>query len=266
MPPQPRLPKIRNSPLMERIAVIIVAGGSGRRMGEGLPKQFRLLGGMPVLARTIGTFAAALPGAEIVVVLPEQHIPFWENLKARFDVAPHRIVAGGAERFDSVRCGLQALKSDPDLIAVQDGVRPLGTAEMIRRVVETAVRYGAAIPVVEPVDSFREIEADSEPVADPRSHPVDRSRLRIVQTPQVFRSWLLREAYGVEYQSRFTDDASVVEAAGYPVSLAPGERSNLKLTTPEDFAIAEAILTARQEAEAEAAEAETEKRGSEQAQ
>ena len=111
---------------MERIAVIIVAGGSGRRMGEGLPKQFRLLGGMPVLARTIGTFAAALPGAEIVVVLPEQHIPFWENLKARFDVAPHRIVAGGAARFDSVRCGLQALKSDPDLIAVQDGVRPWG--------------------------------------------------------------------------------------------------------------------------------------------
>ena len=146
-------------------------------------------------------------------------------------------------------------KSDPDLIAVQDGVRPLGTAEMIRRVVETAIRYGAAIPVVEPVDSFRELDAGSEQAADPRSHPVDRTRLRIVQTPQVFRSWLLREAYGAEFRSSFTDDASVVEAAGYPVSLAPGERSNLKLTTPEDFAIAEAILAARQEAAAEAAEA-----------
>ena len=123
---------------MERTAIIIVAGGSGRRMGEGLPKQFRFLGNTPVLARTIGLFADALPGAEIVVVLPEGHISFWKDLAARFDVAGHRVVAGGAERFDSVRCGLKALTGDPELIAVQDGVRPLGTAEMIRRVVRAA--------------------------------------------------------------------------------------------------------------------------------
>ena len=236
---------------MERTGVIIVAGGSGRRMGGSLPKQFRLLGGQPVLARTIGNFAAALPGAEIVVVLPEEHIPFWQNLAARFDVARHSVVAGGRERFDSVRCGLGVLKSDPDLIAVQDGVRPLGSAGMIRGVVEAARRYGAAIPVVGAVDSFREIEAGADQDEDPRSHPVDRSRLRIVQTPQVFRSWLLREAYTVEFRSSFTDDASVVEAAGYPVSLAPGERGNLKLTTPEDFVIAEALLAAREEADEE---------------
>lgn len=233
---------------MERTAVIIVAGGSGRRMGEGLPKQFRFLGNTPVLARTIGLFADALPGAEIVVVLPEGHIPFWKDLAARFDVAGHRVVAGGAERFDSVRCGLKALTGDPELIAVQDGVRPLGTAEMIRRVVRAAAEHGAAIPVVEPVDSFRETDSAGN------SHPVDRSRLRCVQTPQVFRADVLRNAYAAEFRPAFTDDASVVEAAGHPVCLVPGERGNIKLTAPEDFIVAEALLTAREEAEAAGAD------------
>lgn len=233
---------------MERTAVIIVAGGSGRRMGEGLPKQFRFLGNTPVLARTIGLFADALPGAEIVVVLPEGHISFWKDLAARFDVAGHRVVAGGAERFDSVRCGLEALTGDPELIAVQDGVRPLGTAEMIRRVVRAAAEHGAAIPVVEPVDSFRETDSAGN------SHPVDRSRLRCVQTPQVFRADVLRNAYAAEFRPAFTDDASVVEAAGHPVYLVPGERGNIKLTAPEDFIVAEALLTAREEAEAAGAD------------
>lgn len=233
---------------MERVAVIIVAGGSGRRMGEGLPKQFRFLGNTPVLARTIGLFADALPGAEIVVVLPEGHISFWKDLAARFDVAGHRVVAGGAERFDSVRCGLKALTGDPELIAVQDGVRPLGTAEMIRRVVRAAAEHGAAIPVVEPVDSFRETDSTGN------SHPVDRSRLRCVQTPQVFRADVLRNAYAAEFRPAFTDDASVVEAAGHPVCLVPGERGNIKLTAPEDFIVAEALLTAREEAEAAGAD------------
>ena len=233
---------------MERTAVIIVAGGSGRRMGEGLPKQFRFLGNTPVLARTIGLFADALPGAEIVVVLPEGHISFWKDLAARFDVAGHRVVAGGAERFDSVRCGLKALTGDPELIAVQDGVRPLGTAEMIRRVVRAAAEHGAAIPVVEPVDSFRETDSAGN------SHPVDRSRLRCVQTPQVFRADVLRNAYAAEFRPAFTDDASVVEATGHPVCLVPGERGNIKLTAPEDFIVAEALLTAREEAEAAGAD------------
>lgn len=240
---------------MERTAVIIVAGGSGRRMGEGLPKQFRFLGNTPVLARTIGLFADALPGAEIVVVLPEGHISFWKDLAARFDVAGHRVVAGGAERFDSVRCGLKALTGDPELIAVQDGVRPLGTAEMIRRVVRAAAEHGAAIPVVEPVDSFRQTDGPSDGAHETeRSHPVDRSRLRIVQTPQVFRADVLRNAYAAEFRPAFTDDASVVEAAGHSVCLVPGERGNIKLTAPEDFIVAEALLTAREEAEAAGAD------------
>ena len=234
---------------MERTGVIIVAGGSGSRAGGARPKQFRFLDGMPVLARTINTFAAALPGAEIVAVLPEQHIGFWKNLSARFDVAEHKIAAGGAERFHSVRNGLAALTSDPGLIAVQDGVRPLGSVAMIRRVAEAAARHGAAVPVVEPVDSFRETDADE--AGNVASHIVDRRFLRIVQTPQIFRADILRPAYEAEYRAEFTDDASVVEAIGQAVCLAEGERENLKLTTPGDFVVAEALIAAREEAENE---------------
>ena len=234
---------------MESTGIIIVAGGSGSRAGGARPKQFRFLGGMPVLARTINTFAAALPGAEIVAVLPEQHIGFWKNLSARVDVAEHKIVAGGAERFHSVRNGLAALTSDPGLIAVQDGVRPLGSIAMIRRVAEAAAGHGAAVPVVEPVDSFRETDADE--AGNVASHIVDRRFLRIVQTPQIFRADILRRAYEAEYRAEFTDDASVVEAIGQAVCLAEGERENLKLTTPGDFVVAEALIAAREEAENE---------------
>lgn len=233
---------------MERTAVIIVAGGRGLRCGGALPKQFALLGGMPVLGRTINRFARALPGAEIVVVLPESHIDFWNNLSARFDVARHRTTAGGEERFDSVKRGIEALRSQPELIAVQDAVRPLVSEELIRRVVKAAARHGAAIPVVAAVDSFREIVSSGEPEAgiEP-SRIIDRSRLRIVQTPQIFEACLLRRAYDRERLDSFTDDASVVEADGTPVCLVEGERGNLKITTPEDFTIAEALLAAEEE-------------------
>lgn len=222
---------------MERTAVIIVAGGSGRRCGGGMPKQFRLLDGMPVLARTLNRFAEALPGAELVAVLPERYAAFWKNLAARFDVARHTTVTGGKERFHSVRRGLEALATTPELIAVQDGVRPLGSVEMIRRVAEDAARYGAAIPVVEPVDSFRRTEGAASCV-------VDRSRLRIVQTPQIFRADLLTAVYATAYDPAFTDDASVVERFGHAVHLSAGERTNIKLTAEEDFIIAEALLRA----------------------
>lgn len=236
---------------MERTGVIIVAGGSGTRCGGTLPKQFTLLGGMPVLARTINVCAEALPGAEIVVVLPERYTAFWTDFAARFDVAKHHTAAGGAERFDSVRRGIEALRSDPELIAVQDGVRPLASVGMIRRVAADATCYGAAIPAIAAVDSLREVEADAEDrITD--SHIVDRRRFQSVQTPQIFRAELLRKAYDRPYRADFTDDASVVEAAGGSIHLSEGERSNLKITTPEDFILAEALLAAREEtAEAE---------------
>ena len=193
--------------ITSHIGVVVVAGGSGSRMGGNLPKQFMLLDGQPILARTINNFAEALPGAEIVVVLPADYIDFWQDYARRFDVAEHRTTAGGAERFHSVANGIAALSDACDLIAVQDGVRPLATHEAIRRIARTAEREGSAIPVVQPVDSFRIVTAEGA------SHPVERATLRIVQTPQFFRAELLRKAYACAYDPAFTDDATVVEAA-----------------------------------------------------
>lgn len=223
-----------------RTGVIIVAGGSGRRCGGGLPKQFKLLGGVPVLARTINRFAEALEGAQTVVVLPAVHIPFWRDLAARFDVAKHIVVAGGEERFHSVLNGIHALDGTERLIAVHDGVRPLASAALIRRVAAAAAEHGAAIPVTKVVDSYREITGDGSRIAD-------RSCLRIVQTPQIFRAELLREAYERPFDPRYTDDASVVEASGGHIGLVNGERTNFKITTAEDFAICEALLAMQNE-------------------
>ena len=221
---------------MAKHGVIIVAGGSGSRMQSALPKQFLMLGGLPVVARTINTFAEALPLADIVVVLPEAHIPLWRNLEARFDVAPHRCVAGGAERFHSVKCGIEALGSDVEYIAVHDGVRALVSKRLIIRTLLDAEKSGATIPVVEVADSFRRVDGAE-------SHIVPRSELRAVQTPQIFSAELLRRAYEQPFDSSFTDDASVVEAMGHHISLVDGERSNLKLTTPEDLEWAEYYLS-----------------------
>lgn len=220
---------------MERSAVIIVAGGHGRRMGASQPKQFLFLDNEPVLVRTVRAFAEALPGAELVVVLPEEHLPYWRDLAARFDVPRHTAVGGGSERFDSVRRGLEAVSDAAELIAVHDGVRPLVSRELILRTFDAARSAGAAIPVVAPADSVRALDADG-------SHPLDRSRLRLVQTPQVFRAELLREAYAGGFDPAFTDDASAVEAAGHAVALCEGDRQNLKITTPEDLLCAEALL------------------------
>ena len=221
---------------MAKYGVIIVAGGSGSRMQSALPKQFLMLGGLPVVARTINIFAEALPSADIVVVLPEAHIPLWRNLEARFDVAPHRCVAGGAERFHSVKCGIEALGSDVEYIAVHDGVRALVSKRLIIRTLLDAEKSGATIPVVEVADSFRRVDGAE-------SHIVPRSELRAVQTPQIFSAELLRRAYEQPFDSSFTDDASVVEAMGHRISLVDGERSNLKLTTPEDLEWAEYYLS-----------------------
>ena len=221
---------------MAKHGVVIVAGGSGSRMQSTLPKQFLMLGGLPVVARTINTFAEALPSADIVVVLPEAHIPLWRNLEARFDVAPHRCVAGGSERFYSVKCGIEALGEDVEYIAVHDGVRALVTKRLIIRTLLDAEKSGATIPVVEVADSFRRVEGDS-------SYIVPRSELRAVQTPQIFAAELLRRAYEQPFDRSFTDDASVVEALGRRISLVEGERTNLKLTTPEDMEWAEYFLS-----------------------
>lgn len=218
-----------------RVGVIIVAGGSGKRMGGTLPKQFSIIGGKPILAHTINAFRKALPASRIVVVLPAEYIEFWKNLSARFEVAKHSVVEGGKERFYSVKNGIEALSDAVDLIAVQDGVRPFATKELILRTVACAVENGSAIPVVKAVDSYRVVEGDT-------SHIIDRTPLRIVQTPQIFAAPVLRAAYDTDFRAEFTDDASVVEFSGERVALCEGDYLNIKITTPNDLALAEAIV------------------------
>ena len=173
---------------MATTGVIIVAGGSGRRMGATLPKQFMMLGNKPILAHSINRIHEALPAAEIVVVLPEEHIALWRNIAARFDVAHHKITAGGTERFYSVKNGLKELSDDVKIIAIHDAVRPLASKKLIIKLILEAEKNIAVIPVVAPVDSFRKIEGDNSKI-------IDRSALRIVQTPQVFNATILRRAY-----------------------------------------------------------------------
>lgn len=204
-------------------------------MGGALPKQFMILDGMPIVARTINTFAEALPGSDIVVVLPEEHIAMWKNLASRFEVAEHRCVAGGKERFHSVKAGIEALGNDVEYIAIHDGVRTLATKRLIIRAMLATEEHKAVIPVIEVMDSYRQ-------VVNAESRIIDRSTLRIVQTPQIFEAALLRRAYEQKYDARFTDDASVVEAMGVNIALVEGERSNIKITTPDDMEYAEWLL------------------------
>ena len=224
---------------MATTGVIIVAGGSGRRMGATLPKQFMMLGNEPILAHSINRIHEALPAAEIVVVLPEEHIALWRNIAARFDIAHHKITAGGTERFYSVKNGLKELSDEVKIIAIHDAVRPLASKKLIIKLILEAEKNIAVIPVVAPVDSLRKIEGDDSKI-------IDRSALRIVQTPQVFDATILRKAYEQDFSSTFTDDASVVEAIGEKITLCEGERGNLKITTPEDMIIATALLEAEQ--------------------
>ena len=216
--------------------ILIVAGGRGTRMGGPQPKQFLELAGRPVLMHTLEAFDRWDASARLIVVLPEDQIDTWKRLcEAHVFSRIHRVVAGGETRFHSVRNGLGAVASD-GLIAVHDGVRPLVAPSVIAACFAAAADGGAAVPVVPVVESVREVDADGG------SRPVDRTRLRVVQTPQVFRADVLRAAYCLPYNPRFTDDASVVEASGVAVRLVPGNRENIKLTTPMDLLLAEQLM------------------------
>lgn len=225
---------------MATTGVIIVAGGSGRRMGGALPKQFMMLDNEPILARSINRIHEALPAAEIVVVLSEEYVELWKNIAARFDVARHKIALGGKERFHSVKNGLAALSEGIRTIAIHDAVRPLASKKLIIKLLLAAEKSVAVIPAVAPIDSYRIVEGDD-------SRIIDRSALRMVQTPQVFHAEALRAAYEQPFSSTFTDDASVMEAAGHKVTLVEGERENIKITTHSDMLIAEAIINAESE-------------------
>ncbi|RZK36870.1 MAG: 2-C-methyl-D-erythritol 4-phosphate cytidylyltransferase [Hymenobacter sp.] len=226
------------SSILLRYAVI-VAGGSGLRMGADRPKQFLLLRGEPVLLHTLRRFAApALAVAELVVVLPFDQVAYWQQLAAGCaNVPPHRVVVGGATRWASVKAGLAALPAalaGEALVAVHDGVRPLVPEAVIEAAYQGAAVHKAVAVAVPPKDSVRMLGAAG-------SSPLDRRRLRLMQTPQTFDLDLLRRAYRLPELSTFTDDASVVDDL-CPVQLVEGDYRNLKITTPEDLLLAEALL------------------------
>ena len=217
---------------------IIVAGGKGLRMGGELPKQFIPVAGRPVLMRTLDAFHAFDSAIEIILVLPHDHQPFWQELCREYQFAvPHRIADGGATRFHSVQNGL-ALVDEPDaLVAVHDGVRPFVSPEVIEACYREAEAHGAVVPVIPVVETVRHLLPEG-------SVTVPRDAYRLVQTPQTFRASLLRRAYEQPFCEAFTDDASVVEALGHAVHLVEGNRENIKLTTPYDLIVAKALVEA----------------------
>lgn len=217
---------------------LIVAGGKGMRMGSAIPKQFLPLNEKPLLYYTIQAFIDAFSDINIILVLPQEQLScaqmVLQSFPARIDAT---IVAGGETRFHSVQNGLKAAEDDA-IIFVHDGVRPLVSPALIRRCYEQAVEKGSAIPVAPVTDSIRQVNGNE-------SKPIDREQLRSIQTPQTFRSDVLLPAFQQPYQPSFTDEATVVEAYGLPVHLIDGEKSNIKVTTPEDMLIAELFLKKR---------------------
>ncbi len=213
---------------------IIVAGGKGLRMGSELPKQFIPVGGRPILMRTIERFREYSPTMAIVIVLPREQQDYWRGLCRDYGFGGDCLVAdGGATRFHSVRNGLSRIPDEEDgVVGVHDGVRPFVATGVIAECYEAARRTGAAIPVVPVVETLRHACSGTVP----------RTDYRMVQTPQVFSIALLKRAYRQPYSDAFTDDASVVEAAGQAVTLVDGNRENIKITTPLDLATAEALL------------------------
>lgn len=218
---------------------IVVAGGTGSRMGNAIPKQFLLLRDKPVLYYTIQTFLEAYSDFQVVLVLPEAFTDMGaEIIDAFFDHSRIKITAGGETRFNSVKNGLKLVDSD-SIVFVHDGVRCLVTPELIRRCYTKALENGSAIPVIPAKDSVRIIgEEDNE--------SIDRSKVVLVQTPQTFHSRILLPAFEIDYKERFTDEATVVEAYGLKIELVEGEETNIKITKPSDLVIAECIINERE--------------------
>ncbi len=217
-------------------AVVVVAGGKGLRMGQELPKQFIPIGGRPVLMHTLEAFYRYDPSMKIVLVLPSAQQEYWLQLckQHAFDLL-HLIADGGETRFHSVKNGL-ALVGEERLTGVHDGVRPFVSQEVICRCYEAAASLKAVVPVIPVVDTVRQTEGT-------QNHTVDREKFRLVQTPQVFDTDLLKQGYEQDWNASFTDDASVIEALGENVYLVEGNRENIKITTPFDLQIAAALLS-----------------------
>ena len=216
--------------------VIIVAGGKGLRMGGDIPKQFLPIGGKPVLMRTLERFRAYSADLQIILVLPEAQQDYWKELCKAYDFkVEYQLANGGETRFHSVQNGLALIPDDAQgVVGVHDGVRPFPSIDVIRNCYETARTAKAVIPVIPVVETVRHLEGEG-------SVTVPRGDYRLVQTPQTFDIQLLKAANRQPYNDGFTDDASVVESYGYKITLVEGNRENIKITTPYDLVVAEAI-------------------------
>ena len=222
--------------------IIIVAGGKGMRMGTDIPKQFLPIGGKPILMRTIERVHEYNPKLGIILVLPQSQQEYWKQLCDEHNfIISHTIVNGGETRFESSRNGLATIPDEEIGVAgIHDGVRPLVSKEVIDNCFETARDDFAAIPVMPVTDTIRYVDKQGG------GRNVMRSDYRVVQTPQVFDIQLLKHAYNAEYQESFTDDASVVESLGCQATMVDGNRENIKITTPFDIIVAEALLKSQQ--------------------
>lgn len=216
---------------------IIVAGGSGSRMKSDIPKQFLSIGGKPIIIITLEKFLS-INDNTVILVLPKSSFEYWEQLKENYstEIQEIKVVEGGNTRFLSVKNGLSNIPSDRGLVAVHDAVRPFVTIETIEKTFETAEQLQSAVVYVDSKDSIRMITTNG-------NEAVDRSKVKIIQTPQTFDLALLKEAYLMEEKNTFTDDASVFEDFGRTIHLVEGDYTNIKITTPEDIAMAEFLMT-----------------------
>ena len=217
-------------------AVVVVAGGSGRRMGGDIPKQYIDLGGKPLIVHTLDKFYGYDPGMKVVLVLAGSHRKFWDVISITYERGEDIVVAeGGETRYDSVNNGLGYI-GDGMVVGIHDAVRPLVSQDTIERCYSAAEKSGSGIPVIEMDESVRMVAGPG------RSENLERSRLRRVQTPQVFRSEQIKEAYNQDCDPAFTDDASVYESLFGQVTLVEGNRENIKITNPTDLKLASLIL------------------------
>lgn len=218
--------------------IIIVAGGKGLRMGGDIPKQFLPVAGIPVLMRTMMRFREYSPDIQIILVLPKAQQEYWNSLcrQHQFNI-PYLLADGGKTRFHSVQNGLALVPDDADgVVGVHDGVRPFVSVDTIRRCYDEARSSKAVVPVIPVVETVRHLAANGS------SRTVSRDEYRLVQTPQCFDIQLLKAANKQPYNDGFTDDASVVEAFGYSITLVDGNRENIKITTPGDMKMAEMLI------------------------
>ena len=227
--------------------VVIMAAGSGSRMGAELPKQFLELDGKAILHKTIELFRDAVPGVRVITVLPEAYIDYWKDYCIRRNfTCPQVLVKGGITRFHSVKNALERVP-DGALVAVHDGVRPLVTEKFLREIFAAAEDVNGLIPVLPCIDTMKVLKSENEVLKSVSGVEADRSVLYGAQTPQIFRSELLKQAYQQPFSPAFTDDASVMEKNGKSLSYVIGERLNIKITTQEDLILARAVYSLRED-------------------